>query len=98
MGRFVFPGHKYLGPCNDTNSGEPVDTDDWIAQEHDYAYESARCEEDVFISDENAIFKFIRDMIKNKNWHSVIGALGLFLKHVTEKLIKRVIYPRLESK
>lgn len=98
MGRFVFPGHKYLGPGNDLNSGDPVDTDDLIAQEHDYAYETARCEEDVFIADENAIFSFICDWFKNKNWHSAIGALGLAFKHATEKLINRVIYPRLERK
>lgn len=95
MGPFVFPGHRYLGPGNDLNSGEPVDTDDLIAQEHDHAYESARCEEDVFNADETAIFKFICDWIRNKNWHSAIGAIGLSLKHATEKLIRRVIYPRL---
>lgn len=94
---FVFPGHKYLGPGNDLDSGEPVDSDDLIAQEHDNAYELAECQEDVYRADEVAIFSFIIDWIKNKNWHSVLGALGISLKHCTEKLLNRVFYPRLES-
>lgn len=94
---FVFPGHKYLGPGNNLNSGEPVDMDDFIAQEHDRAYENAQCKEDVFLADGIAIFRFIKDWLNNRNWHSAIGAIGLSFKHFTEKLIRRVIYPRLDA-
>jgi hypothetical protein len=93
----LFPGHNYLGPGNDLNSGKPVDVDDLIAQEHDIAYESARNEEDVFVADRIAILRFIFDCIKNKNWHSAIGAIGLSLKHGFEKLIRKVVYPRLDQ-
>lgn len=90
----VFPGHKYLGPGNDMDSGEPVDSDDVIAQAHDRAYEEAVCQEDIYEADEKAIFLFILDWIKNKNWHSAVGAIGLSLKNCTERLLKRVLYPR----
>lgn len=96
MGLFVFPGHKYLGPGNELDSGEPVDSDDLIAQEHDKAYDSAECQEDIYRADEIAIFSFIFDWIKNRNWHSALGALGISFKHCTEKVFNRVLYPRLE--
>ncbi len=35
---FNFPGHKYLGPGNGLDRGEPVDADDAAAQKHDQAY------------------------------------------------------------
>lgn len=94
MALFLFPGHKYLGPGNKLNSGEPVDSDDAIAREHDHDYEVATCKEDVHIADKKAIFSFILDWIINKNWHSAVGAFGLSCKHVTERLMKRVLYPR----
>lgn len=94
MVQIVFPGHKYLGPGNDLNSGEPVDNDDLIAREHDRAYKAATCAQDVFIADEFAIFRFIYDWIRNKNWHSAVDAIGLSLKHATEKIIGRVLYPK----
>lgn len=97
MGLFVFPGHKYLGPGNELNCGEPVDVDDAIAREHDRAYESATCKEDVYFADTKAIFSFMFDWVKNKNWHSAVGAIGLAFKHGTEKLLRRVLYPRLEQ-
>lgn len=93
MGLFVFPGHKYLGPGNEL--GEPVDSDDLIAQEHDRAYDSNECKENIYRTDEIEIFSFIFDWFKNRNWHSALGALGISFKHCTEKLFNRVLYPRL---
>lgn len=98
MGLFVFPGHKYLGPGNKLNCGEPVDSDDAIAREHDHDYETASCKEDVYFADTKAIFLFILDWFKNKNWHSAVGAIGLSFKHGTEILLRRVLYPRFKNK
>lgn len=36
---FNFPGHKYLGPGNGLDRGEPVDADDAAAQKHDQSYD-----------------------------------------------------------
>nr|QKN88757.1 MAG: capsid protein [Dependoparvovirus sp.] len=36
---FNFPGHKYLGPGNSLDRGEPVDADDAAAQKHDQSYQ-----------------------------------------------------------
>lgn len=92
---FIFPGHKYLGPGNKLNAGPPVDTDDFIAKQHDLAYEDACTTEDVHFADKYAIFAFALDCIRKKNWHSAIGAIGLGLKHLTEVLCGRIFYPKL---
>lgn len=62
------------------------------------AYQRAECEEDIYKADKIAIFSFIFDYIKNKNWHSIVGALGLGLKHMTEKLIRRMLYPKISQR
>lgn len=89
----VFPGHKYLGPGNKLSNGLPIDSDDLIAQEHDIAYENANVKEDVIMADEIAIFAFTIDWIKNKNWHSFVGALGLSIKHIAEIILDTTLYP-----
>lgn len=91
---FIFPGHKYLGPGNKLNVGSPADTDDFIAQQHDLAYEFATDKDDIYHADKKAIYAFIIDWIKNKNFHSVIGAIGLGLKHLTEVVCGKIFYPR----
>lgn len=98
MASIVFPGHKYLGPGNKLDCGDPVDSDDAIARDHDRAYEMAVCKEDVYLADRKAIFSFMIDWFTNKNWHSAIGAVGLAFKHFTEKLLHLVLYPRLGKK
>ena len=95
---WIFPGHKYLGPGNKLDSGSPVDGDDLIAQQHDIDYESAEDKDDIFKADEKAIFAFIFDWIKNNNWHSIVGAMGLGVKHLTEMIIGKVLYPKLKQK
>lgn len=94
----TFPGHRYLGPGNKLSNGTPVDTDDSIAREHDLAYESATSEKEIFEADEKAILAFIFDWIKNKNWHSYVGAVGLGLKHFIEKITGKIFYPKLLKK
>lgn len=94
MVSFVFPGHNYLGPGNDLDSGVPVDSDDAIAREHDKAYEQAECKSDIYVADDNAIFAFILDWLQYKNWHSVLGAICLSFKTCTERLFDTVFYPR----
>ncbi len=94
---FLFPGHNYLGPGNDLDLAEPVDTDDVIARKHDEAYEEAECKSDVYLADENAIFAFIIDWIQYKNWHSALGAICLSFKTCTERLFQTVFYPRFKA-
>ncbi len=72
MVSFVFPGHNYLGPGNNLNSGVPVDTDDAIVRKHDKAYHEAECKSDAYRADEIAIFSFMFD------WYMVsIGTLSV---------------------
>lgn len=91
--KFTFPGHRYLGPGNPLDNGEPVDSDDKIAQIHDTEYSQAKTKTDIFQSDQKAISAFSRDFILNRNWHSGVGALGLGIKYGTEKVLDHVLYP-----
>lgn len=93
MSNFTFPGHKYLGPGNPLNNGQPVDKDDEIAAIHDRLYENAETTEDIYRADKCAICEFLKDAKKNKNWHSMIGAAGLCAKHAAEKALGRSLYP-----
>ena len=92
---FLFPGHKYLGPGNELNNGAPVDSDDFIAKEHDLAYKAACTSDDVHNADKKAILAFLIDCLRNKNWHSAVGAIGLGLKHLTELVCAKIFYPKL---
>lgn len=69
----VLPFHKYLGPGNDLDSGDPVDEDDRIAQEHDSAYATALTAEDISNADSKAINEFWTDFSTTGNTHSLLG-------------------------
>nr|QKE54881.1 MAG: capsid protein [Parvoviridae sp.] len=73
-----WPGHRYLGPGNQLDAGEPVDRDDEIAREHDIAYE--RNPNEAAAADTQAIDKFAEDFQRNLNVHSLVGAVGLQAK------------------
>lgn len=96
MPQILFPGHRYLGPGNPIENGDPVDEDDRIAQRHDIAYEDARTRGDVRRADRVAIRDFSRDLVRTGNWHSAVGAAGLGIKYAAETLVG-VQYPRLNS-
>ena len=85
----LFPGHNYLGPGNPLPNGEPVDEDDAIAREHDYAYAAAKTKDDIRKADQIAIQKFS----KVNNWHATVGATGLRLKNIGESFVGEQLYP-----
>lgn len=87
------PGHRYFGPGNSVNSGDPIDEDDRIAEEHDWLYETAKNKEEIRKADRHAISKFAKDFWKTGNYHSALGAAGLGIKHAAESIIG-VQYPR----
>lgn len=76
----VFPRHRYLGPGNDLDSGEPVDEDDRIAQRHDYAYAEAVSAEDILRADEHAIEDFWNDFASTGNFHSLAGKIKFIFR------------------
>lgn len=81
----VLPGHNYIGPGNELNAGEPIDSDDYIAQQHDSRYESARSVQEVREADSDAIHDFLLDSADNI--HSAVGYFGLKAKSVIENLV-----------
>lgn len=83
------PGHKYLGPGNKLDEGEPVDEDDLIARHHDEDYARAVNEEEIREADREAISSFAA----SGSAHGLIGAAGLGLKYGVESLTG-VLYPR----
>ena len=86
-------GHNYFGPGNDLNNGQPIDSDDRIAQIHDIEYSTANTFQDIHKSDAKAIKSFAKDFISTGNWHSAIGASALGIKYATEHTIGRNLYP-----
>ncbi|KAM7284151.1 uncharacterized protein ISCGN_001253 [Ixodes scapularis] len=93
--RFLFPGHRCLGPGNPLNNGEPVDEDDSIAREHDRRYSDAETDQDVFAADKDAKHDFVCDWADRGSFHSLVGAAGLGVKNlVEEKVLGRSLYGR----
>lgn len=91
--KFLYPGHRYLGPGNPLYNGEPVDNADKIARTHDFEYNTATNKSDVFASDQKAISSFAKDFVLHPNLPSLAGAFGLSLKHGVEKNLTGVLYP-----
>lgn len=87
----TLPFHRYIGPGNKSDNGEPVDEDDRIAKQHDIRYDNAKTESDVRKADVDAILKFRKNW-QEGNWHSFIGDVGLSIKYVIETYTG-VIYP-----
>ncbi|KAF5282355.1 hypothetical protein FQA39_LY17599 [Lamprigera yunnana] len=92
----LFPYHKYLGPRNELNMGEPIDGDDRIALVHDIHYQIAKTNEDVRQADEESILDFYNNFLSSGNWHSLIGGTGLSIKYIVESIIN-MQYPKLMS-
>ncbi|XP_040070191.3 uncharacterized protein LOC120843050 [Ixodes scapularis] len=89
----LFPGHRYLGPGNPLDNGQPVDRDDWIARQHDHDYSKATSDQDIFTADHKAIGDFVSDWSDRGSWHSLVGAAGLGFKNlVEEKALGRTLY------
>lgn len=91
----VLPFHRYIGPGNPTDNGEPVDEDDRIAKAHDIKYDNAKNVEDVRKADVEAIYQFRKNW-REGNWHSFIGDVGLSIKYFVESYTG-VIYPRISQ-
>lgn len=94
MPPLLYPNHRYLGPGNPLENGEPVDNADRIAKVHDYEYSAAKTKEDIFESDNRAIQKFRSDFVTHPNLPSLAGLIGLGVKNTVEQsLLNSTIYP-----
>lgn len=93
MPSFVLPGHKYLGPGNKLESGNPTNSSDRIARVHDYNYAKAKDKQHIFKADQRAIHSFAKDFIKNPSIGSFLGFTGLGIKHGVESTLNSTIYP-----
>lgn len=92
------PGHKYLGPGSDINSGEkPVNRADEIAFAHDIEYDAATTSEDIRQADRTAIYEFGSEFVKESDPISLLGAVGLSAKYAAET-IAGVKYPEMSDK
>ncbi len=93
----TLPGHHFIGPGNDADDEDPVDKDDEIAKKHDHAYNTALSKEDIRKADEVAIQEFHDDWKNTGNIHSLIGRVGIQLKHAAEGAVG-VKYPSISGK
>lgn len=96
MPRLVLPGHRYIGPGNSVRSGQPIDTDDAIAREHDLLYE-VNSNRDVSSIDAHAVDDFLSDFSLTGNWHSLIGGVGLQVKRQYESVFGQQ-YPAMSKR
>jgi len=97
----TLPFHKYEGPGNSVNLGEPSNVADAIAQLHDteyfdaqYKHSSGLTSRDEFNtaikeSDKKAIGSFS----KTPSIGGISGAVGLGIKRVAETFTKNPLYP-----
>lgn len=91
---FHFPGHNYLGPGSDINSGDVItDKDDLVAFIHDIEYSLLTTKEEIYKADERAIARFYKYLKENHGWHHAIGFLGLWIKNKFETAFARLLYP-----
>lgn len=95
MVKVTYPGHKYLGPGNNLEEGEPVNNADLYARKHDHAYHLAKNKQDIYKSDLKAINKFRGDWKEKFNFPSFFGDLGLSAKHFVESSLDTVFYPQM---
>lgn len=84
---FVFPGHNYLGPGNDLDSGKPVDTDDAAAKKHDESYDEQLKQGDNPYVKYNHADAQLQEDLKDVNTFEANLAKGLF------QAKKRVLEP-----
>jgi hypothetical protein len=84
--------HKYQGPGNNLVGQVPHDIDDEIAKSHDESYAVALSQYDIEQADKLFLDDSISDVIESGNPHSVIGAVGVGVKHILEK-VAGPIYP-----
>lgn len=97
----TLPGHKYEGPGNSVNLGQPTNKADAVSQLHDTEYFDAQYKfkegkisrgefnQNVKDSDSKAITNFA----KTRSIGGVLGAVGLGTKKFAENFTKNPIYP-----
>nr|QTE04116.1 MAG: capsid protein [Emberiza spodocephala ambidensovirus] len=90
--QFTFPFHKYLGPGNEINNGEPVDFDDVLALNHDIAY-IENFPTLVREADVHYAVDFLHEYITSGHVESLAGTLGLILKTGVERILNTQFYP-----
>lgn len=95
MVKLTWPGYNYLGPGNELDDSEPVDSADRIAYIHDILYDVLPYDADA--SDRLAIDLFVEDFQDTGNWHDLLGSVGLLVKRSFESIYGQ-IYPNSMSK
>nr|QTE03802.1 MAG: putative VP1 [Phoenicurus auroreus ambidensovirus] len=81
--------HKYFGPGNKLDNGEPVDSDDEVAELHDHLYNAAETREDIHAADEKAS----QDFASLASAHGWLGYAGIRSKQWLEESLGQTLYP-----
>lgn len=97
----TLPFHKYEGPGNSVNLGEPSNVADAIAQLHDTEYFDAQHKYKTGITSREEFNKTIKDsdskaiksFAKTPSIGGVLGTVGLGAKKFAESFTKNPIYP-----
>lgn len=97
----TLPGHKYEGPGNSVNLGEPTNKADAISQLHDTEYFDAQYKhsagktsrQDFNKSITESDTKAIKSFATTPSIGGVLGAVGLGAKKFAENFTNNPIYP-----
>ena len=99
----TLPRSEYIGPGNPIRVGPARHPSDQVARDHDLAYQEISNKgltgeehsKAVWKADKEAINKFWNVYRQTGAFHSLVGAVGLELKHSFEKkIVGRPIYPK----
>lgn len=91
----LYPGYHYLGPGNPIENGPTVNSTDKIAKKHDISYEKAKYSYEIYNSDKVAIHEFLKDFKLTHRFSDLVGAAGLEIKTLFEKVINHTLYPNM---
>lgn len=94
--------HKYLGPGNPLDNGNPVDSADHVARSHDIRYDEISHSDldptehfrQVQEADNTSANQFYNQYRQDGNLWNIVGAVGLNIKSAVEGTLGKVIYPR----
>lgn len=92
------PFHRYFGPGNSDDEGEPTNYNDYIAKEHDKAYGKAKNKKEIFNADKKSSNDFLTNIFStnfdiSQSIPAFIGYSGLKIKNKVEEFIDDTIYP-----
>lgn len=88
-----FPGHRYISLGILLDNGKPIG--EQITHHHNRVHHAAINSEHICAADRQAICNFAGGFVRTENWHSLVGATGLWPS--AESVTGSHIYPKISG-